>query len=109
MDFPAEILIVADFVDMVASAGHKTGDGKVEGHAYDGPREKQESTADAIDLGQHDTGGNKEDDILNGRGIQRLVSALGMSVISSVAVSNQPYHSSHLEDVHDVIHGHVSP
>ena len=81
-----------DFGDIVTMGCHQPSDSKVEYHANHCTGKQKESSANPIDNGKHKAGGNKKDDILDDR--------RGQSRIAR--------HSSHFENVDNVVHRHVA-
>lgn len=71
---------------------HQTGDSEVQDAAQNGAAQEQDTASDAVDIRQHNTSRHQEDDILDGRRVQRDVAS----------------QASHGEDVHDVVHGDVA-
>lgn len=63
-------------------AGHYTGNDKVDDHAGDGAGEQEDSSADAVDDGQHDAGRDEENHVLDGGRPESRVSDLTCLVSS---------------------------
>lgn len=81
-----------DFRDIVTMGSHQPSDSKMENHANNCTGEQKESSANTIDDGKHKTGGDKKDYVLDDR--------RGQSCIAR--------HSSHFENVDNVVHRHVA-
>ena len=81
-----------DFRDIMAVGSHQPGDGEMEDCANNCTREQKKSSADTINDGKHESSGGKEDHVLDDR--------RGQSRIAG--------HSSHLENVDNIVHGHIA-
>jgi hypothetical protein len=87
-----ELDIAVGVIDRVSVNSHQPTDGEVENRAQDTTIDEQVSATSLLDEHKSDTGCDQEDDVLNGGG-------------DEIDVASQ---TSHLEDVDNVVHHHVS-